>query len=63
MVEFVLRQRARGKVGHVNDETRNDGPYDDQKEQADCYLNGEKLLGAKSQAAGAHSFNDKRILP
>ena len=62
MVELILRQRARGNVWHVNDETRDDVPYYEQKEQADCYLNGEKSLGAKSQTA-AHDSNDRRNLP
>jgi hypothetical protein len=38
MVEFILRQRARGKVGHVDHEALDDGPYDDQQEQGRCYL-------------------------
>jgi hypothetical protein len=59
---IILRQRASGQVGHVNDETLDDGPYDDQEEQADRYLNGAESLGAKSQAAGTHSFNDRRHL-
>jgi hypothetical protein len=44
MVELILRQRARGQVGHVNNETLDHGPYDDQEEQADCYLNGAECL-------------------
>ena len=47
MVEFILRQRARGKVGHVDHEALDDGPYDDQQEQGRCYLNGAEPLRTK----------------
>ena len=30
----------RGQVGHVDDETLDDGPDDDHEEQSRCYLNG-----------------------
>jgi hypothetical protein len=52
MVELILRHRARGKVGHVNEETLDDGPYDDQEEEAHRYLDVETGPGEAADRPG-----------